>query len=130
MDSEHYLKVGVHIRRGDYKDFLDGRYYYENEVFASYMKQFEKLADTLGKKVKFFLFSNEPINQIFTEQFDSVISENAWYIDQFLMTQMDYLIGPPSTFTGWANYINEVPLFYMETADEELSFDKFRVIDG
>ena len=46
------------------------------------------------------------------------------------MTQMDYLIGPPSTFTGWASYINEVPLFFMETADEELTFDKFRVIDG
>ncbi len=130
LDAKQYLKVGVHIKRGDYKDFLDGRYYYENEVFASYMKQFEKQADSLGKRVKFFLFSNEPINQIFTEQFDSVISENPWYIDQFLMTQMDYLIGPPSTFTGWASYINEVPVFFMETANDELTFDKFRIIDG
>jgi hypothetical protein len=130
LNRDEYQKVGVHIRRGDYKEFQGGKYYYENDVFLKYMTQISDEISKIGKKTKFYLFSNEPIASVFTESFDAVISHNPWYIDQYLMTQMDYLIGPPSTFTGWASYINEVPLFFMETANDELTLDKFKIVNG
>ncbi len=120
--------VGIHLRRGDYKTWEDGRYYFEDSVFLEYISHMEEKIKEKNIVCKFILFSNESIS--IPKRENLVLSKEKWYIDQYIMSKCDYLIGPPSTFTGWASYIGEVPLLYMQTKDATFSLDDFKIING
>lgn len=126
--KEDEVVVGIHLRRGDYKNWQGGKYYFENDTFVHAMDKMKEIQKKKGKKVKFLLFSNEKLD--FTESDSLMISHEQWYIDQYLMSKCDYLIGPPSTFTGWASYIGEVPLYYIENKNPDLKLSDFRIING
>ena len=40
--------------------------------------------------------------------------------DMYAMAEADLLIGPPSTYTGWASFYGKVPLVVMESADDSV----------
>ena len=105
----NYEKViGIHIRRGDYKEWGDGLYYFEDAVYQSVI---EKMQIFFGnKKVLFILFSNETIDFEFSD--NMILSNNEWFVDHYIMGRCDYLIGPPSTFTLWASYIGPKAKFF------------------
>jgi hypothetical protein len=105
--------VGVHIRRGDYKKWHGGRYYFNDEVYEKYMNAFsQRLLREGAKKSAFVLFSNEKV--CFAETSNLMVSKESWFIDHLIMSLCDYLIGPPSTFTIWANYIGNNTLFHIQ----------------
>ncbi|MBC9911138.1 alpha-1,2-fucosyltransferase [Chitinophaga varians] len=133
--QQQYLKkqnnetiIGVHIRRGDYKEFLNGQYYFEDDVYIDKIKQLLSGIDTPHKII---IFSNdEALNKAnYTRHFNAVFSDNPVHIDHFLMSRCDYLIGPVSTFTMWASYIGETPLYHIRTAGDVVSPDKFKIFD-
>lgn len=57
-------------------------------------------------------------------------STNEWYIDHFLMSKCDYLIGPPSTFTMWASYIGKVKYYHIENDSGEIRLSDFKYCKG
>jgi hypothetical protein len=121
--------IGVHVRRGDYKNWLGGSCYFDDCVYMKYMHSLEKEIEKLfNKKCKFIIFSNE--NTSFKENADIYISKNKWYIDHVLMTRCDFLIGPPSTFTLWASYIGRVKYYHMENASGYICLDDFKCCTG
>jgi len=100
--------IGVHIRRGDYKIWENGKYYFDDDVYKKYM-------DTLTNKIInccFIIFTNE--NVLINENEYIYKSNNQWYVDHFLMSKCDFLIGPPSTFTMWASYIGKVKYYHIK----------------
>lgn len=115
------LKVGIHIRRGDYKEWNDGLYYYEDDVYYDIIEQFSNLHK--NKKILFILFSNEEIN--FKLNYDYAISKCKWYEDHSLMSICDYLIGPPSTFTSWASFIGNVPTYHIKDKHKNIELSDF-----
>lgn len=115
--------VAIHIRRGDYKDFGAGCYYYGDDVYLNCVSQMSEL---LGNKVKFILFSDENISNVFSS-YDIVISHEEWYVDQFIMSKCDYIIGPPSSFSGWASYMGDVPLYHIRNTKKQLSLNDFTI---
>ncbi len=118
--KDGFTIVGVHIRRGDYKTWKKGIYYYSDDVYQLQMDSVSKqLKESGHEKIAFILFSNEPLN--FTENSNLLISHETWYIDHHLMTQCHYLIGPPSTFTLWASNISHAKLFYLFEGNKQLS---------
>lgn len=99
--------IGVHIRRGDYKDFFDGKYYYS---FNDYLVIMLKLQSRFKSNVCFFISSNEEIpEEVFQEvpyfNFDKDIM-----LDLYGLSYCDYIIGPPSTFSMWAAFYSGIPL--------------------
>ena len=57
LRAEVDIVVGVHIRRGDYATWNDGRFFYELEEYHQFMLRVQKLYE--GKRVGFFISSNE-----------------------------------------------------------------------
>lgn len=119
--------VGVHIRKEDYKTAYGGIYYYDDNVFIHYMNQMQKLIPNCC----FYISSNEPISERFSEQFcildkpvDSAVG------DLYALSQCDYIIGPPSTFNCWASFIGDTPLYTMFKKDETINLDNFAIIRG
>ena len=89
----------------------------------------ENIESTLNQKCKFIIFSNE--SSSFDETSNNIyISQNAWYVDHHLMSQCDYLIGPPSTFTMWASYIGKVKYFHMKDNSGKINLCDFTLCNG
>jgi hypothetical protein len=117
--NEGKIVIGVHIRRGDYRYFENGRYFYTDVVYSKYMDRLTYL----NHNCFFVIFSNE--KTAFINDSKTIISEEEWYIDQFLMSRCDYLIGPSSTFTLWASYIGKVKYFHIQDEEANITFDNF-----
>lgn len=105
------MVIGIHIRRGDYKNFLDGRYYYELPVYLEMMKAAQRMFE--GKRVCFLVCSNEKLNPADFTPFHIAFGTGDQVEDLYAFARCDYLIGPPSSYTLWAAFYGNCPLHIM-----------------
>ena len=117
--------VGIHVRRGDYRIWLDGKYFFEDNVFERYILRMNTLLNSIGKIGKYIIFSNELVG--LHNMPNVFVSSSPWFIDHHIMSNCDFLMGPPSTFTGWASFIGSVPLLYMVSDEPTFSLEDFVV---
>ena len=109
----HQIIVGVHLRYGDYKIWEGGKYYFSEKQY--YSKMLEVREAFKNKKVAFFISSNEKIDLTFFIECDCfVIPDTNAAKDLYGLGLADYIIGPPSTFSGWASYYGNKPLYFIE----------------
>ena len=119
--------VGVHVRRTDYKEWLDGKYFYEVPVYARFMR---KISELMNGEVVFVVCSDEEMKR---EDFDvpcraMYISHNPYMVDYSLLAQCDFTIGPPSTFRMTSSFLGNTPSFEIDSPDRELtSMEQFIV---
>ena len=109
--QNRYLVV-FHIRKGDYKNWNDGKFFFDDEF---YKKAIYKLRKELIKQNKFpyiIGISDEKINLKLGLDY---IQQGSWQDDQILLQSCDLILGPPSTFTLWASYISRIPLIHLES---------------
>jgi hypothetical protein len=114
--------VGVHVRRGDYARFAGGRYLYDPAVYRRLMGEMREL---LGGGARFLVCSDETQDPEAFEGLPAVLGEGHPVEDMLALAGCDYLLGPPSTYTGWASFYGRVPLLHVEHADERLSLEAF-----
>lgn len=91
--------VAIHIRRGDYKTFNNGCYYYDLNVYKAAMSV---IRDHLRGDVTFLIFSDEALSSSSFGNFNVIISNNIPIIDMYTMSLCAGLVGPPSTFSSFA----------------------------
>jgi hypothetical protein len=117
--------IGVHVRKGDYRSWKGGVYFYQESVYENCIRELRNqlFKDNTNKRVQFVIFSNEKITMAAGP--DIIYSMNPWYIDQLLMSWCDYLIGPPSTFTIWASYVGKVKYYHIKNASDPILLEKF-----
>ena len=120
--------IGVHIRRGDYKEFLGGRYFYDHQGYAGLMRRAQALFP--GRRVRFLLCSNEPVPAESFQDFDYRLSTNHLVEDMYSLAGCDYLLGPESTYTMWASFYGQVPLYQVYALGQAFTRDSFTVRDG
>ena len=118
--------VGVHVRRGDYRDWEGGKYFYSDAVYRRKIIEMETL---LEGPVAFVVFSNEGLDErVFSsEAHRTTISKNPWQIDLLLMAECDYLVGPPSTFTMWASFVGLVPTYQIRDPQIPVTMSEFLI---
>ncbi|MDH6309972.1 hypothetical protein M2451_002862 [Dysgonomonas sp. PFB1-18] len=118
--------VGVHIRRGDYREWLDGIYYYVDEDYYYMMNTLNELLTAEGHKVKFLLCSNESID---LDNFKGlnyfVIPDSSGIKDLYALSKCSYIIGPPSTYSEWASFMGKVPVKYITSINEKIMLSDF-----
>lgn len=124
--SRDYLLIGVHIRRGDYKTWLNGMYYYTDDVYMRMMKQVENQFVEQGKKVQFLVCSNEKSN---VENFRPLncftFTESSATKDLYALSKCDYIIGPPSSYSQWASFHGRVPVRYIMSVNDIIKLSEF-----
>ena len=113
------ILIAVHIRRGDYSWWRGGKFYFEDDVYKKYMSDLsQKIAETSQKQQFFIIFSNDIVK--FDLAANIILSKECWFIDQHLMSMCDYIIGPPSTFSAWANYMGKNKLYHILDASGKI----------
>ncbi|HEX8145380.1 MAG TPA: hypothetical protein VF553_22620 [Pyrinomonadaceae bacterium] len=116
------LLVGVHIRHGDYKRFLDGKYFYEVEEYVRVMERVERLYP--NQRVGFLICSNAAQTESAFARFNFTFGNDHLIEDMYSFSKCDLLVGPPSTYTMWASFYGRVPLYMIEDISAEPRFDE------
>ncbi len=127
------ISLGVHIRRGDYATWQDGRYFFNDKVYASYINRFAAMHP--DQTVDVFLSTNDA--QVTAEHYQALCPKVQIHHlkgsapeDLFMLSECDYLIGPPSTFSLVAAMYRDIPLYRMDSADaDSMTADGFRLFD-
>lgn len=119
--------IGVHVRRGDYRSFMGGRFHYPISVYEELLTQ--AVARFADGSVAFVIVSDEPesVMGLSAGHATVTVSTEAPAVDLELLSQCDYMIGPPSTFNRWASFYGNVPLFTIESPDQSLDRGEFVV---
>lgn len=114
------LRLGVHIRRGDYADWRNGQFYFDDEQYAAHINRFAELYP--DKAVHVYLSTND--GTVTAEGFQRLCPQvHVHHLqgsapeDLFMLSECDYLIGPPSTFSLVAAMYRDIPLYRMDVAD-------------
>jgi hypothetical protein len=104
IEQEHFdVLVGVHIRRGDYKEYKGGKFYFKNKVYLDAMSQ---VANLFPKKIIGFLIcSNEDIDLDYFKDYNVFQGPGHFIQDLYALAKCDYIMGPPSTYSFWACFI-------------------------
>jgi hypothetical protein len=125
------IVVGVHIRRGDYATWNDGRFFYSLEEYHQFMLRIQQLYS--DKRVGFFISSNEDFSlDIFQgckcRRFGK--EPSGAILDLYTLSICDRIIGPFSSYSRWASFFGEVPLCFLESKDQQFKEDDFsKIID-
>ena len=114
--------VAVHMRLTDYAKFNGGAWFYSPEDYRRWMEQTAALR---SGRTRFLLFSDAPIP---TEAFDGL----DWrpgplhpVSAQHAMSLCDAILGPPSTFSGWASFMGRVPRMEVKSRDQTVRLESF-----
>lgn len=117
--------IGVHIRRGDYATFLNGKWFYTDEEYAAFMQQIAQSYAKIGKSCSFFICSNEKINPDHYKNLNLITKERHFIVDLYTLAACDVIIGPPSTFSQWAAFYGDKPLTMLLSANQKLGIPTY-----
>lgn len=126
------IKVGLHIRRGDYATWQGGRFLYTDAQFIHILQQLKALMPE--SQLLFYICGNDP--QLNKDAYRQTLGEaNVRFPDGnpgqdlCLLSHCDYLIGAPSTFTLVASMYQDTPLYWIMEADKPLTMESFKHFD-
>jgi hypothetical protein len=114
LRTQAEVVVGVHIRQGDYRGWLGGKYFFPVERYAAWMREIP--VQFPGKRVAFFVCSDEPRT---AAEFAglTVAFGGSPLADNLSLSACDFIIGPVSTFSQWASFYGGKPLFHLKNTD-------------
>ena len=126
------LKLGVHVRRGDYKTLQGGRFYFDDTQYADAISRFAALHP--GRKIDVYICTNDPqIDQdYYRQRLDACrvfFPSGTPAEDLCLLSECDYLIGALSSFTLIASMYHDVPLYWMMGDTSGMQPTDFRPFD-
>jgi len=120
--------VGVHIRRRDYRVFKGGMYFFPLEIYVTYMRRIWELLDG---QCCFVICCEESLEYSAFAEFGITFGPGDMLGDLLALSACDYIVGPPSTFSGWASFSRAIPRYFIQSADpihaERLQLSDFSV---
>ena len=124
------ILIGVHLRKGDYKEWRGGKYYFTDEIYAGKMFQLVSHFGDMGKQVTFWMCSNEVIDEHNFDKYNILLGPGHVIKDLYSLSKCDYIIGPPSTYSRWASFYGKVPLLRIKDPVQRISVEDFLVVQG
>jgi hypothetical protein len=126
LKKENTVVVGVHIRRGDYKKFAGGQWYYDDAVYAKNMMALQQNFEAQGKQTNFIICSHEYVEPSnFPEELKIVTGDRHFITDLYCLAACDAIIGPPSTFSLWASYYGKVSYAHIQNENDIVSLQAY-----
>lgn len=111
-DPEETL-IGIHIRRGDYKTFEGGKYFYTIEDYSQIIRQLAIVFK--DRNPHFLVCSNEAI--VFGPDLENLKMTSGpahELLDLYALARCHYIAGPPSTYSMWASFYGSRPLYMIK----------------
>jgi hypothetical protein len=112
------LVVGIHMRQGDYKFWRGGQFFYSSRQYAALMHSIVEQFPT--RSIKFLLCTNGKFNQVDFKGLKVTTGPGHLVEDMYSLAETDFMVGPPSTYTEWASFYGQKPLFVMDSVDMQI----------
>ena len=127
--EDNTVIVGIHMRRGDYRVWNDGVFYYSDDVYQNWM---EDLAKSTTRNVHFLLCSNEEFDlaNFKSEAYTVSKAPGTQLGDLYSLAKCDYIMGPPSTYSWWAAFYGNRKYLTLYSSDMRVSMENFQDIRG
>jgi hypothetical protein len=120
------LLVGVHIRHGDYAKHHGGRWFYPVATYAALMRSLvEQLAP---RRVRFLVCTNAVIAAGDFANLPVTMATGQMIEDLHALAHCDLIMGPPSSFSGWAAFWGARRLYFIDDPAHQPSLDDFRAV--
>jgi hypothetical protein len=120
--------IGVHVRRGDYADFKDGKWFFSDAIYLDKILSINQLDVFKNRKLLFVICSNECVNIENSDALNIIFEPRTFLEDLHLLSLCDYIIGVPSTFSMWASFYGQRPLLQIREAEQTMRFEDFKVV--
>lgn len=127
-DGDKTIRVGLHVRRGDYIRWNNGRYFFSDNQYAAVAARIAALHP--GQKVTFYVCSNNP--DLDQEVYRRTLPDAGWIFpkgnpaeDLCLLSRCDMLAGAPSTFSLVAAFYRDLPLYWIFDAAAPVTESSF-----
>lgn len=117
------ILIGVHIRQGDYEQHQQGRYFYPVERYLQVMDMVRQLFPQ--KRVTFLICSDVKLNSRSFDRYNYHLGNHHLIEDLYALAECDYIIGPPSSYTMWASFYGDKPLYMIREMDREIELKDF-----
>jgi phage pi2 protein 07 len=121
--------VAFHIRRKDYKTYNGGIFYYDDSTWIKWIDEARRLITEIGNNFVGIIFSDEDVPNIIKSGSDLISGPGDMFCDINMLSKCDYIIGPPSTFSGWASYIGRVPKLNLVSSSTDIIFKDFQITE-
>jgi hypothetical protein len=124
LRGRYDVLIGLFARRGDYRKFFDGRFYYPWSDYARWAR--EAMDHYPGKRVVIVAAGDDPIP---IEAFEGLpvvlttgsVNSGGHWLESFLeLAHCDILLGPPSTFVACAAFYGDKPWWPLRSAGQSL----------
>ena len=107
--TDNSVICGVLIRQTDYRDWNNGKYFFETHIYVKYMKHICTLFT--DKDIYFFIASDEVQDQSQFSEFDFFLRVGYPLENMYSLSKCDILMGPPSSYIGWSSIYSKLPLY-------------------
>ncbi len=126
------LSLAVHIRRGDYKKWMGGKYFFPDEVYMDYIRQF--VAFFPQRKITVFICTND--RELDINEYRKELGTEHVYLpkgnsieDLYVLSRCNYVIGVKSTFSLMASFYNDSLLYWIMDKGKPLQMNDFASFD-
>jgi hypothetical protein len=117
------LLVGVHIRQDDYRHWKNGIHFYETERYVQWMHD---VANHHSEQhVVFLVCASNSLDARLFQGLDWCSGPGDPMGDLHALSLCDRIMGPPSTFSGWASYHGGVPICVLLDANASVGPENF-----
>ena len=103
--------IGVCMRQGDYKTYLDGKFYLNDSKYLELIKNLTSIFPEYG-----IFIACEELKENFKPD-NSIVSYQNPALNLCMLSKCDFLIGPPSTFLTWAAFYNNIEVCYIDNTN-------------
>lgn len=117
--------LAVHARRGDYKTFNRGIFYFSD---LQYMLIIQKCVYAIYShlEIKPFVVVCSDEQRFSCDSSVSMSPFTSPEHDQELLAQADFIAGPPSTFSYWAAFMGQNKITKIKNPDQPVVFADFK----
>ena len=115
--------VGVLVRQTDYREWNDGKSFFTS---FQYVRILERLSISLKEEsTSFFIATDENQDEKTFENFVCTVRVGFPIENLYSLAMCDLLIGPTSSYMGWAALYGDVPSFTIQSSDDSPTKEDF-----
>lgn len=118
--------IGLHIRLGDYKDQAP-QWFYSLSYYQSLIEHLSYIFSDHDTKI--VIASNEDLRSSFLVNKNLIFCPNHIVQDLYILSQCDYIIGAPSTYSEWAAFYGGKPYYRILKEGLYPIIPDFQVVD-
>jgi hypothetical protein len=123
LRKKSQIIVGVLVRQTDYREWNDGKSFFTSFEYARIL---ERLSISLNEETtSFFIASDENQDDKTFENFVCTVRVGFPIENLYSLAMCDLLIGPTSSYMGWAALYGDVPSFTIQSSDDSPTKEDF-----